>query len=287
MTTIKFNGGEAPVETKGGQFPKLELQNGEVARINILTTSDWEATIRHFVQNVGYVHCHAISKAKTVQDLLKIEDEGGDPDLCPLCRMMAGGNSRIKLPQRRFAMRVLRYKTDLNGKPSPGGLKYWLEIWILDNRKYWRLQEVVKEWGDDKGRLAGHDLTLTCEDEKYQNLSIGVKRDALWTSAAKEVKAFYKEEAPKYKLADCLGQTMSEEALERRFSTLERREQMRGGAELPPREEAEEEIGRAQADVSTDIFEEEEGFKGKEDSEVPNVDDNEEDELSFLDDIED
>lgn len=281
--TITFDGGDAPTEKRGAEFPKLELQKGEVARINILSTKGWAATLRHYVQNVGYIHCHAMKNAKSVKDLLQIEDEGGRPEDCPLCQMLSEGNTRIKLPQRRFAIRVLRYKTDLDGRPSPGGLKYWMEIWILGNRKYWRLQEIVKEWGDDKGRIAGHDLTLTCEDEQYQNMSLGVKKDALWTSAHKEIKEYFKEEAKKYDLKACLGQTMDEEALKRRFMTMERKERMRAGVD---REGEEEEIGSASvAEKVDDIFDDEEEGKEESKGEIPAVDASDDKELDFVDDL--
>jgi len=216
---MKFDAKNAPSEGRP-DFPKLELKKDEIGRICILSSKGWEVTVRHFVAGLGYVHCLAIKEAKTPVDLLKIETEGGAPDHCYLCKLAStGGSTLVGLPQRRFALPVLRYKTTLLGLPSPGALKYWLEIWIIGKRKYRQLRGILEEWGN----FETHDLTLTCTDAKYQNMDIDVKKDALWLKEKQAVFDYVKEEFPKYRLFDCLGDSLDEVALKRRLSIIERR----------------------------------------------------------------
>ncbi len=222
---MKFNVAEAPAEG-GVEFPKLELKKEEKARICIPTTKGWEASVRHFVRGIGYVHCHALLKAeiKSPADLYKIEEEAGRPDDCIMCTTSLKDSERVTRPVRRFAIRVLRYKTDFDGKLSPGGLKYWLEIWIIDNRKYRELRGILDEWGGkNKDQINKHDLALVCEDPKYQNMTLTVKKEAAWTQDREGVKAYLTEEVKKYDLMECLGATMDKEALNRRFAIYERR----------------------------------------------------------------
>lgn len=222
---MRFNVAEAPAEG-GVEFPKLELKKDEKARLCIPTTKGWEASVRHFVRGIGYVHCHALLKVeiKSPADLYKIEEEAGRPDDCIMCATSLKDSERVTRPVRRFAIRVLRYKTDYEGKLSPGGLKYWLEIWIVDNRKYRELRGILDEWGGkNKDQINKHDLALVCEDPKYQNMTLTVKKEAAWTQDREGVKAYLTEEVQKYDLMECLGATMDREALNRRFAIYERR----------------------------------------------------------------
>jgi hypothetical protein len=201
------------------EFPRLSLKKDETARICILTTKDWEVSLRHFINGVGYVHCHAMKDAKDEVDLLRIEEEGGNPDTCIMCKMsLQGENGPVGRPYRRFALRVLRYGTDLYGKVTLP-LKYYMEIWIISNEKYRQLRRIVDEWG----KLSEHDLTLTCSDAAYQKISIDVKKEAAWVKEKDNIIAYWKAEVGKYKLDECLGNTYDEEALRKRLSLVSRR----------------------------------------------------------------
>jgi len=219
---MKFNAAEAPRE--GGQsFPKLFLDTNESARINLITTQGWEMTVRHWVDGIGHVHCLGIADAQTPLDLLRIEEEGGVPEKCVLCKEVEKKTPGVGLPLRRVGLRVLRYKTASDGTLTAGKLQYWMEIWIIDNWKYRQLLNIIEEWGGEKKEIFRHDLLLTCEDKKYQKISIAPKRDALWLRERDAVLSYFKEEAKKYDLFSCLGNSMSEEQLKRRLEVIRRR----------------------------------------------------------------
>jgi len=210
------------------EFPRLSLKKDETARICILSTKDWEVSLRHFVNGAGYVHCHAMKDAKDEIDLLRIEEEGGNPDKCMMCKMaLQQDNGPVGRPYRRFALRVLRYGTDLYGKVTLP-LKFWMEIWIISNEKYRQLRRIVDEWG----KLAEHDLTLTCSDASYQKISIDVKKEAAWMKDKQGVVGYWKAELGKYKLDECLGNSYDEKTLEKRLSLVARRGQKTTAVEL-------------------------------------------------------
>ena len=292
---MKFNAANAPAEG-GIDFPKLTLKKDEKARICIPSTKGWEVTVRHFVQGVGYVHCHALQNedVKTPADLYKIQEEMGRPDDCIMCAMSAKGGERVGAPSRRFAIRVLRYKTDYDGKLSPGGLKYWLEIWIIDNRKFRELRGILEEWGGkSKDKINQHDLAMLCEDQKYQNMTITVKKEAAWMQDKEGVKAYLQQEAAKFDLMECLGAVMDKDALQRRFAIAERRTSREAPVGLDEEDvvpgekpEAEKAGAEAKATSEEDIFEFKEEKEGKKSGEVPPVEEGKkEEDRDFLEDL--
>jgi len=203
----------------GVVFPKLELRADEKARVNVLSLKKWEIALTHWVDRMGYVHC--LYPFKTVKELIEVESDYGKPEDCILCKKSADGNKHVGLPSRRYAVRVLRYKTDVQGNPvATGGLQYWMEIWILGPKKFSQVIEKWKEWGN----LAKHDLALHCTEAKYQNMDIDIKKDALWIAEKDKVVAYWKSEADKYNLMECLGAKVPKEILERRFAMMSRRE---------------------------------------------------------------
>jgi len=217
-----FDASTAP-EEGGADFPKFELKTNEGARINLIGTKGWAVSVRHWVAKMGYVHCHAVTNKMTLPDLLKLEKNGGDPEKCLMCAMAAQGVEAVGSPQRRIALRILRYKTDLKGKVVPGDLSFWMEIWVISNQKYRDILNILKEWGgEDKKKIRNHDLLLTCDDEQYQKITITPMKLALWQKKGKEVKAYLEEEIPKFDLNACLGETIEVEALKRRFARISR-----------------------------------------------------------------
>lgn len=223
---MKQNMKTAPDEGRA-DFPRLELKKDETARVNLFSTADLEVTVRHFVKGVGYVHCHAIEGAKDAVDLLKIEENGGDPDKCPMCRkaMEDADKSRedslVSSPMRRFAGRLLRYQTDFNGRVIPGPLRAWMLIWVIDNYKFRQLKQLDSEWGD----LRQHDMTLNCADPQYQKMTINLVKDALWLKPENKdaIVAYLKMEIPKYNLTDCLAQSLTADVLTRKLENARRR----------------------------------------------------------------
>lgn len=284
---MEFDASTATTE-RGIDFPKLELKKEEKARVCIYSTKGWVVSVRHWVKGIGYVHCHAMLSPKvgSPADLLRIEEEGGRPEDCILCANAAAGNERVSLPYRRFAIRVLRYRTDTHGKASAGQLNFWLEIWVIDNRKYRSLMTKLDEWGGKNRKdIFKHDLLLTCEDEKYQNVTIDVMKDAWWLNDKEGVKNFLSEEVKKHNLFECLGQTFDKESLERRFAFFRRRETTESPVDFAPGETAPSLDTPAGAAVAggDDVFDFE--SKGAEKGEVPAVETEKGEDADFLDDI--
>jgi len=234
----QFNANDAPTEGRA-EFPKFELAKDEVARVNLLSIKGWVVTVRHWVKGVGYVHCHASEKlepnTELLTNMLKIQEEGGRPEDCLMCKLHIDGNDRIGAPKRQFAARILRYKTDpAGGLPRSGDVSFWLEIWLFDGRKYRVIQKIMAEWGgDDMVDISKHDIAITCTDQQYQNMTLQPLKNAVWATKQKEVLEYFKEEVLKYDLATCLGQTIDEESLQRRFAQIERRTQVDKPPDFP------------------------------------------------------
>lgn len=201
----------------GIRFPKLALKKDETARINIMSTKGISVSLTHWIDKIGYVHCHA--KAEDFGKLREIERNGGDPDSCLMCRMAQENGAVVKLPASRFAAKVLRYRTDPAGNLMSSGLQYWFEIWLLSPKKFFTIIQMQKEWKN----LSQHDITLTCTETQYYSMDIEIKRDAWWTKEKEAVIKYWKEEAGKYNLMECLGANLDDDVLKRRFAVISRR----------------------------------------------------------------
>lgn len=215
---MRYDFKDESVQDAGVQFPKVDLKKDEVARICVISPY-FEVTVRHWVTRMGYIHCHA--KAKTFQDLAKIEKDMGRPEECIMCAMMLNADLKDSVgePKRHFATYILRYHTDVKGQLIHDQLSYHLEVWLVANKKYRELIRLQKEWGG----LQKNDLELTCVEQKYQNFDISLKKEALWLSQQEKVAEHLKAEAAKYPLHDCLGEKVDKEVLQRRFDSVRRR----------------------------------------------------------------
>jgi len=263
---MKYDFKDETVQSTGLRFPKLELKKDEVGRVCPLSPK-FEATITHWVTKLGYVHCFA--KADTWEQLVAIERDGGKPDECLLCEMALRADTKeiVQLPNKRMATYALRYKTDMRGNLLGGQLSYYLEIWLLGNKKFRELQNLRKEWGN----LQNHDLEIICTEAKYQNFDITLKKEALWNKdkvVKQAVIEYFKAEAVKYDLRKCLGDEIDIDTLKRRFEVIRRR--MSPEAEVGLSEQdmfskettkKEEEDVFAKAETEGNIFPAEEGEK--------------------------
>ena len=289
----QFNANEAPEEGKA-DFPKFDLVKDEVARVNLLSIKGWTCTVRHWVKGIGYVHCHASEKlepnTELLTNMLKIQDEGGRPEDCLMCKLAAEGNTKIGPPRRQFAARILRYKTDQVGNlPRGGDLSFWLEIWLFDNRKYRTLQGILKEWGgEDRANISEHDIAITCTDQQYQNMTLQPLKNAIWKTKEKDVVEYFKEEVLKYDLGNCLGQTIEIEALKRRFAQIERRAQTESAPDFPYGKPAVDPVGASTAAAVSDGPNPFDLAEGETKGDIPKVDSPSEPESSggnLLDDL--
>ena len=220
---MRFNFDDESVQDVGVRFPKLDLKKDEVARVCAITPY-FDVTIRHWVDRVGYVHCHGLKSAKSFADLVDME-KNPKVEECVMCAMSLRQDTKdmVNLPMRHAATYVLRYHTDTRGNLLHGQLGYHLEVWLLSNKKYKEIISLQKEWGG----LQHYDLELTCVDNKYKNFDIGLKKEALWEKSDKEIQkkiiAYVKEEIEKYPLTVCLGEDIPEEMLKRRFEVIRRK----------------------------------------------------------------
>jgi len=219
---MRFDFKDESIQDAGVKFPKFDLKKDEIARVCVISPY-FEATVRHWVNRLGYVHCKA--KVEKFQDLIDVERDGGRPEECLMCELSLRPDLKdmVNLPLRHFATYVLRYHTDMRGNVLHGQMSYHLEVWLLSNKKYRELMSLRKEWGD----LQTHDLEINCVEAKYQNFDISLKKEALWAKLGKEeqkeVIAYVKEEIEKYPLMGCLGDVIEKEVLLRRFEVIRRK----------------------------------------------------------------
>lgn len=224
---MRFDFNDDDVKDSGLKYPKLDLKKDEVARVCVITPY-FDVTVRHWVNRVGYVHCHGVQEAKQFSDLVTLEQEGGNPESCIMCSMALRADTKdmVGLPLRHAATYVLRYHTDTRGNLLHGQLGYHLEVWMLANKKFSEVHKLQTEW-KDKGGLQYHDLELTCIDSKYKNLDMSLKTEALWAKADKEeqkkIIAYVRDEVEKYPLMTCLGDNIPKDVLMRRFEIIRRK----------------------------------------------------------------
>ena len=221
---MRFNFDDEGVQDVGLKFPKVDLKKDEAARGCIISPY-FEATVRHWVNRMGYVHCHALRNAKKFKDLLAIQKDGGRPEECLMCSLALSSDTQelVGLPNVHYATYFLRYHTNTRGEILHGQLGYHLEIWLMGAKKYREVMGMKKEWGS----LQKYDLELTCTEAKYQNMDISLKKEALWAKADKEqqkqIVEYVKAETEKYPLAECLGESVDNDVLKRRFEVIKRR----------------------------------------------------------------
>lgn len=192
---------ELTQENKGASdqaldFPKLSLKKGEIARVAFLGFRTNDAGKRELAVPVpeggyffgirkpngdfgGSFECLASEEAKRADEL--------DGDSCPHCKAVSEGapSSIIEDRKRRFVLHVIRYRT------APGKSElikpYSVEAvaWRFTDRYFNTLVEENNKWtqGNVPG-LLGHDITLVCEVEQYQNFKVSVEPQSAWRSDA-------------------------------------------------------------------------------------------------------
>lgn len=111
----------------------------------------------------------------------------------------------------RIVVPIIKYATKPNGELlKPFTMEYL--VWRINEAKFAQLRGIHKEWGLDK-----HDLIITCDDEKYQTLTISVARDRVANHPevqkqfGSEVAAFMAQMVPK--LSKQIGNDVSETEL--------------------------------------------------------------------------
>jgi hypothetical protein len=185
-TQLSFT--EENVKKNPFDYPKLKLAKGETALLTVVEdpyseyvhsiqkpllsergdvlyrTAERKDGTEYSVPKLSFV-----SNPICLGDREVLDEDGIDPENCPICaRAAAGGKGYV--PKRRFAMHVIRTNTR-PGKFEPtepyGGQ---LIIWAFTDTIFNKLFGFQKQWG-----LKDHDLQLgPCTDADFQKAELQV-----------------------------------------------------------------------------------------------------------------
>lgn len=177
-------------------YPKLKLKNQERARIAVLQEPEME-----------YVHNFrkpVIENGKAVMETAKrrdggeyqtekmafvrnpicrgdfatLEEKGSDPKNCPACKMAADNPDWLQAPKRRYAMHVIRYRTQSGSFKVADPFAVEVLVWSFPDRIFNKLIEFGEELGGD---IKKADLMLgPCENESFQKFDITIGQKAEW-----------------------------------------------------------------------------------------------------------
>lgn len=198
MPKIKFST-ESVKSTNNFDYPKLKLEQNERARI-VCLQDEPEVEYVHTLQAPQVVDGEAVmetnktSKGVEYQankfdfkgrvickgDFGTLENKGSDPVNCPMCKMAKDHPDWMKAPQRRFAMHVVRYKTQSGKFDVQTPFQVEVLVWSFTDRTYGKLVEFMNEHGDLKAK----DLMLgPCENKNWQKYDIAISSKAEWLAA--------------------------------------------------------------------------------------------------------
>lgn len=100
-----------------------------------------------------------------------------DPEVCPTCAE-ANENDIIGQCERRFALHVIRYKTQPGSYKVQEPFQAELLVWKFANKVYDTMVDITEEHGD----LRSKDLLLKCTNKMYQNVDIQIGGSAAWAA---------------------------------------------------------------------------------------------------------
>lgn len=179
-------------------FPKLKLKNGERARIAVLQDPDVE-----FVHNFRKpIIENGKAKMETAKrrdgseyqtekmafvrnpicrgDFATLEEKGSDPKNCPACRMAQDHPDWMQAPKRRYAMHVVRYRTQSGSFKVADPFAVETLVWSFPDRIFNKLIE----FGEEVGDLKNADLMLgPCENQDFQKFDITIGQKAEWKAS--------------------------------------------------------------------------------------------------------
>lgn len=186
---------ENKVQTSNYDFPKLKLKNGERARIVVLQDPDMEYVheFRKPVIENGKAKMETAKRrdgseyqTNTMQfvrnplcrgDFSTLQEKGSDPVHCPACKMAKDRPDWMKAPKRRYAMHVVRYRTQSGGFKTAEPFAVETLVWSFTDRIFNKLIE----FGEEVGDLKNVDLLLgPCENEGFQKFDITTGNKAEW-----------------------------------------------------------------------------------------------------------
>jgi len=195
------------VQTTNFDYPKLKLKNGERARVLV----GLESPVTEFVHNLNVPSIvdgipqtgtekrkdgteyqaykkNFISKPLCLGEYETLDKQGSDEKNCPMCAYAKRFPDRIKAPQRRYAMHVIRYKTQSGSFKPTKPFSVDLVVWGFTDKVFNQIIDLSEEWN-----LKTHDLNLgPCTGETFQKFDINVAADAAWQTS-EEAKALVLE----------------------------------------------------------------------------------------------
>lgn len=194
MPRVEFTT-ENKVATTNYDYPKLKLKNGERARILLLEAPlvEYVHTLRkpQVINGVPQMftdkrrdgsefEAHKmdfLSRPICLGDLTTLQDKGSDPKNCPMCKLAQTNPDMTQAPARRYAMHVIRYRTQ--GGKTDIQLPFSVDVlvWSFTDKVFNKIVDFKEEWGD----LRKHDLMLgPCTNEGFQQFDISVGAKAAW-----------------------------------------------------------------------------------------------------------
>jgi hypothetical protein len=194
-------------------FTKLSLEKGERARITCIE-GEPEFQFVHTLRAPQIVNGKAVMETKQVKtksgdteareemktdfigqhicigDINILAEQGSDVKNCPVCKASKESDA-VEAVKRRFAMHVIRYKTQPGSFVIQDPFQVELVVWAFTDNRFNQLIDLTKEWGN----LQLRDLNLgPCDNKMYQNYDIQIAAKAEWleSDARKDhVKAVY------------------------------------------------------------------------------------------------
>lgn len=180
--------------TTNYDYPKLKLKSGEKARILLLENPVMEYV--HTLRAPQIVNGKPVMFMNERKDKTKFEDykmdfvsrplclgdeaildkDGSDPKHCPVCKLAKENSDYASAPQRRFAMHVIRYKTNSSNELiTPYSVE--VLVWAFTDKVFSQIVDFKAEWDD----LRKHDITLgPCTNETFQQFDLNIGAKAAW-----------------------------------------------------------------------------------------------------------
>ncbi len=168
--------------SKSVEFDRLKLKKDEKARILILEkpTDAWVHTLRapkivdgqaaqlwqHGRRGDKYLDYDMdfIGRPLCTGDYGILADKGVDGKNCPACKVSME-SKQVPPPERRFAMNIIRYATNRDGKLLKP-FQASCVVWTYTENIYNKLVDIASETGG----LIGNDLVIgPCVSESFQN----------------------------------------------------------------------------------------------------------------------
>lgn len=207
------------------KIDRFKVEDGKRSRIAVPRLKFFKVR-RWFVKDLGYVTAPPTASEIKSHPLENI----------PKGHPLDNDEHRPKL-QVRVATAVVEYYTNKEGKPVTKELAYDVKIWDMTEKKAAKLRGPAERANaaagtEDPKILEKIDLLVTCEDQKWQNMSLDpAAGKALWL--ADEEKVLDELEAVYQQIPEQLSREVSVEDVQRHLDQMAA-ESVEGGAEEAP-----------------------------------------------------